>query len=93
MNMPQLKTKAIILFYRTITTNIIKLQKMNNIHFLDKNLIPNCLLFQKPVATIPFVIDGVTLKASPIKFYEYLASIALFQLIYQILKIFQKLHH
>ena len=26
------------------------------------------------VAVIPFVIDGVTLKASPIKFYEYLAS-------------------
>ena len=26
------------------------------------------------IATIPFVIDGVTLKASPIKFYEYLAS-------------------
>ena len=26
------------------------------------------------VAVIPFVIDGVTLKASPIKFYEYLSS-------------------
>ena len=26
------------------------------------------------LAIIPFTIDGVTLKASPIKFYEYLAS-------------------
>lgn len=64
------------IFIGPITTNIIKLQKINNIYFLGPkpySQLPS-LLKAFSVATIPFVIDGVTLKASPIKFYEYLAS-------------------
>jgi len=63
-------------FIGPISIDIKDLNKRDNIHFLGKksySLLPEYLK-SFSVATIPFVIDGVTLKASPIKFYEYLAS-------------------
>jgi len=63
-------------FIGPITTDISKLSNLSNIHFLGPKPYSDLPSYLKgfSVATIPFVIDGVTLKASPIKFYEYLAS-------------------
>ncbi|MBL7105787.1 MAG: glycosyltransferase [Bacteroidales bacterium] len=63
-------------FIGPITTDISKLQNRKNIFFLGPRPYDSLPQYLKgfDVATIPFTIDGVTLKASPIKFYEYLAS-------------------
>ena len=63
-------------FIGPVTTDISRLKGKKNIHFLGSRpyeFIPNYLKAFS-VGTIPFVLDGVTLKVSPIKFYEYLAS-------------------
>jgi glycosyltransferase involved in cell wall biosynthesis len=47
-----------------------------NVHFLGPrpyDILPQYLR-GFDVATVPFVVNDVTLRASPIKFYEYLAS-------------------
>ena len=64
------------IFIGPITTGISKLKRIKNIFFLGPRPYSSLPSFLKAfnVATIPFVIDGVTLKASPIKFYEYLAA-------------------
>ena len=64
------------IFIGPVTTDISKLQKLRNVFFLGPKPYDSLPSFLKAfsVAIIPFVIDGVTLKASPIKFYEYLAS-------------------
>ena len=63
-------------FIGPITTDISKLLLRENIYFLGPRPYTELPKYLKgfSVATIPFTIDGVTLKASPIKFYEYLAS-------------------
>ena len=64
------------IFIGPITIDISRLEKIKNIYFLGAKPYQDLPRFMKAfrVAVIPFVIDGVTLKASPIKFYEYLAS-------------------
>tara|TARA_Y100000591_G_C21853096_1_gene712980 strand:- start:1696 stop:2874 length:1179 start_codon:yes stop_codon:yes gene_type:complete len=64
------------IFIGPITIDISSLENFDNIHFIgprDYEEIPSYIK-AFDVAVIPFVIDEVTLKASPIKFYEYLAS-------------------
>ena len=64
------------IFIGPITTNISKLKNRKNIYFLGPRPYEDLPKYLKAfsIAIIPFTIDGVTLKASPIKFYEYLAS-------------------
>ncbi|MBA64841.1 MAG: hypothetical protein CMG55_03470 [Candidatus Marinimicrobia bacterium] len=64
------------IFIGPITTNISKLEGISNIYFLGPKPYSELPSYLKAfsIATIPFVIDGVTLKASPIKFYEYLSA-------------------
>ena len=63
-------------FIGPISIDISKFENRDNIEFLGPRPYENLPGYLKKfdVAVIPFVIDGVTLKASPIKFYEYLAS-------------------
>ncbi len=63
-------------FIGPISIDISELKKYSNIHFLGPRPYEDLPKYMKlfKVAVIPFVIDEVTLKASPIKFYEYLAS-------------------
>ncbi|PZC45908.1 MAG: Glycosyltransferase involved in cell wall bisynthesis [Chloroflexi bacterium] len=63
-------------FIGPITTDISLIHDIPNIHMLGPKSygsIPNYLK-GFDVATIPFIIHDVTLRASPVKFYEYLAS-------------------
>ena len=63
-------------FIGPLQIDITVFKKYKNIHFLGPKpyeVLPTYIKAFK-VAVIPFVIDGVTLKASPIKFYEYLSS-------------------
>tara|TARA_B100001540_G_scaffold308793_1_gene323995 strand:+ start:376 stop:1554 length:1179 start_codon:yes stop_codon:yes gene_type:complete len=63
-------------FIGPVSIDISQIKKISNIDFLGPrsySALPGYLK-KFDVAVIPFVIDGVTLKASPIKFYEYLAS-------------------
>ena len=63
-------------FIGPLQIDISKFKKYKNIHFLGPKpyeALPTYIKAFK-VAVIPFIIDGVTLKASPIKFYEYLSS-------------------
>jgi hypothetical protein len=63
-------------FIGPLQIDITKFKKYKNIHFLGPkpySVLPSYIKAFK-VAVIPFTIDGVTLKASPIKFYEYLSS-------------------
>ena len=64
------------IFIGPVTADVSRLKKIENIYFLGPKPYMQLPHYLKAfsVATIPFVIDGVTLKASPIKFYEYLAS-------------------
>tara|TARA_Y100001970_G_scaffold287174_1_gene411163 strand:+ start:128 stop:1279 length:1152 start_codon:yes stop_codon:yes gene_type:complete len=64
------------IFIGPIQINISHLKMKKNIHFLGPKPYEDLPRYIKAfdVAVIPFVIDGVTLKASPIKFYEYLSS-------------------
>ena len=63
-------------FIGPITIDISKIKREKNIIFLGPRNYNDLPSYLKgfDIATIPFTIDGVTLKASPIKFYEYLAS-------------------
>ena len=64
------------IFIGPIETDISFLKNTNNIHFFGPrpySILPEYLKGFN-VATIPFVFNDVTLRASPIKFYEYLAS-------------------
>jgi len=57
-------------------TNVSRLEALPNVHFLGPrpyNLLPEYLR-GFDVATVPFTSNQVTLRASPIKFYEYLAA-------------------
>ena len=64
------------IFIGPIETDISELKNIHNIHFYgpkEYKVLPQYLKGFS-VATIPFVFNKVTLRASPIKFYEYLAS-------------------
>lgn len=71
-NLPQYE----FIFIGPIQIDISNLMMKKNIHFLGPKPYKDLPKYIKAfnVAVIPFVIDGVTLKASPIKFYEYLSS-------------------
>jgi len=63
-------------FIGPVTTDISLIHDIPNVHILGPksySSIPNYLK-GFDVATIPFIIHDVTLRASPVKFYEYLAS-------------------
>ena len=63
-------------FIGPVTTDISLLHDIPNVHMMGPkpySSIPNYLK-GFDVATIPFIIHDVTLRASPVKFYEYLAS-------------------
>ena len=64
------------IFIGPISIDVSKFKGKKNVHFLGPRSYKELPRYLKSfeVAVIPFVIDGVTLKASPIKFYEYLAS-------------------
>ena len=63
-------------FVGPITTDVKLLRELPNIHFLGPRPYLDLLGYLKgfDVATVPFIFHDVTLRASPIKFYEYLAS-------------------
>lgn len=63
-------------FVGPIETDVSRLRDLRNVHFFgprDYQSLPEYLK-GFDVATVPFRIDDLTLRASPIKFYEYLAS-------------------
>ena len=63
-------------FIGPVTTDVGRLRRMANIHFLGPRPYEDLPGYLRgfDVAIMPFVVDDVTLRASPIKFYEYLAS-------------------
>ena len=63
-------------FIGPITTDVGALKKMPNVRFLGPRPYEDLPAYLRAfdVAVLPFVVDDVTLRASPIKFYEYLAS-------------------
>jgi glycosyltransferase involved in cell wall biosynthesis len=63
-------------FVGPITTDISELKGLANIHFLGPKPYESLPTYLKgfAVATVPFVFHDVTMRASPVKFYEYLAS-------------------
>jgi len=63
-------------FIGPIETDILELENIQNIHFFGPREYKSLPKYLKgfSVATIPFIFNKVTLRASPIKFYEYLAS-------------------
>ena len=63
-------------FVGPITTNIGELKSLANVHFLGPKPYESLPMYMKgfAVATVPFVFHDVTMRASPVKFYEYLAS-------------------
>ena len=63
-------------FIGPITTNVSQLRALPNIHLLGPRPYADLPSYLKgfDVATVPFIFHDVTLRASPIKFYEYLAS-------------------
>ena len=63
-------------FVGPITTDVKPLRRFPNIHFLGPRKYSDLPSYLKEfdVATVPFVFHDVTLSASPVKFYEYLAS-------------------
>jgi len=63
-------------FIGPVTTDVSPIRNLKNVYLLGPkpySVIPNYLK-GFDVATIPFIIHDVTLRASPVKFYEYLAS-------------------
>lgn len=68
--------KASFVFIGPIETDVSRLKKLDNVFFLGPLPYQQLPGYMKgfQVAIIPFVRDAVTLKASPIKFYEYLAA-------------------
>ena len=63
-------------FIGPITTDVNQLRILHNVHFLGPRPYADLPSYLKgfDVATVPFIFHDVTLRASPIKFYEYLAS-------------------
>ena len=63
-------------FVGPLTTDVTVLRSRPNIHILGPRPYADLPQYLKgfDVATVPFAYHEVTLKASPIKFYEYLAS-------------------
>ncbi|MFQ5812674.1 MAG: glycosyltransferase [Anaerolineae bacterium] len=63
-------------FVGPITTEVNQLRTLPNVHLLGPRLYADLPSYLKgfDVATVPFIFHDVTLRASPIKFYEYLAS-------------------
>jgi glycosyltransferase involved in cell wall biosynthesis len=63
-------------FVGPITTDVNQLQVLLNVHFLGPRPYDDLPSYLKgfDVTTVPFIFHDVTLRASPIKFYEYLAS-------------------
>ena len=63
-------------FVGPITTNINSLRNLANVYFLGSRPYQSLPTYLKgfAVATVPFVFHEVTMRASPVKFYEYLAS-------------------
>jgi glycosyltransferase involved in cell wall biosynthesis len=63
-------------FVGPITTDVSVLKGLANVHLLGPRPYQNLPTYLKgfDVATVPFVFHDVTMRASPIKFYEYLAS-------------------
>ncbi|MCL0028531.1 glycosyltransferase [Dehalococcoidia bacterium] len=63
-------------FVGPITTNVSTLKGLANVHFLGPRPYQDIPTYLKgfDVATVPFILHDVTMRASPVKFYEYLAS-------------------
>ena len=63
-------------FVGPITTNVDRLRSLPNVHLLGPRPYAELPSYLKgfDVATVPFIFHDVTMRASPIKFYEYLAS-------------------
>lgn len=63
-------------FVGPVATDVSAIKKLNNVHLLGPRPYPELPGYLKgfDVATVPFVVHDVTLRASPVKFYEYLAS-------------------
>ena len=63
-------------FVGPIQVDVSALQSMPNIHFLGPRPYQELPRYLKgfDAVTVPFAVNDVTLRASPIKFYEYLAS-------------------
>lgn len=63
-------------FIGPVTTDVGAISGLPNVHLLGPRPYSELPRYLKgfDVATVPFVINYVTLRASPVKFYEYLAS-------------------
>ena len=63
-------------FVGPVTTDVRRLRALPNVRLLGSRPYADLPRFLKgfDVATVPFVVHPVTLRASPIKFYEYLAA-------------------
>ena len=63
-------------FIGPVQVDVSDLASRPNVHFLGPRPYQTLPTYLKAfdVAIVPFIVDEVTLKASPIKFYEYLAS-------------------
>jgi glycosyltransferase involved in cell wall biosynthesis len=63
-------------FVGPITTDVGRLRSFQNVHFLGPRPYDRLPSYLKgfDVATVPFIEHDVTLRASPVKFYEYLSS-------------------
>jgi glycosyltransferase involved in cell wall biosynthesis len=59
-----------------VTTDVGQLRSLSNIHLLGPRDYADLPSYLKgfDAATVPFVFHDVTMRASPVKFYEYLAS-------------------
>ncbi|MBM3948383.1 MAG: glycosyltransferase family 1 protein [SAR202 cluster bacterium] len=59
-----------------IATDVSRLRPLRNVHLVGPRPYTDLPAYLKgfDVATVPFVFHDVTLRASPVKFYEYLAS-------------------
>jgi glycosyltransferase involved in cell wall biosynthesis len=63
-------------FVGPVATEVRRLRALSNVRLLGSRPYADLPRFLKAfdVATVPFVVHPVTLRASPIKFYEYLAA-------------------
>ena len=64
------------IFVGPVTADTGDLGNLRNVHFLGPRRYRDlpCYLRGFDVATVPFIFHDVTLRARPVKFYEYLAS-------------------
>ena len=63
-------------FVGPVATDVSPIERLPNVHLLGPRPYADLPGYLKgfDVATVPFVVHDVTLRASPVKFYEYLAS-------------------